>query len=63
MKRLLSFALAAMLAIGLCACSDQPPQEPITTPDEGDAEILGEVPGQPVVAATPAPRSPEQKEI
>jgi hypothetical protein len=63
LKRLLSFALAAMLAIGLCSCSNQPPQEPITTPDEGDAEILGEVPGQPVVAATPAPRSPEQKEI
>lgn len=61
MKRMLSLALAAMLAVGLSACSN-PPKGPETTPNQGDSAVFGGVSGE---AATPAPaaKSPEDAEI
>lgn len=61
MKRMLSLALAAILAVGLGACSD-PAKEPEATPNQSDSAVFGDVSGK---ADTPAPevKSPEDEEI
>jgi hypothetical protein len=63
LKRLLSLAMAAVLAVGLCACSNAQPEEPVDTPGVTEPEIMNEAPGQPVAAVTPEPKTEEQKEM